>query len=109
MTAQSTINSRDSVQFALFLCSSFKPSVKNPTQIPVNKRTRSSSLEGRCEESLCLFICSRKVDKNIPPLRVGHTEDKISLEPQKRSGNDAELGVNIHTVNIPSEHAQLPQ
>lgn len=77
--------------------------MKNPTQITVNKRS-SFSLEGRSEESLCLFICSRKVDKNRPPLRVGHTEDKISLQPQKGSGNDVELGVNIHTVNIPSEH-----
>jgi hypothetical protein len=53
--------------------------------------------------TVCLFICSRKVDKNRPPLRIGHTEDKISLQAQKRSGKDVEPGVNIHTVSMPSE------
>jgi hypothetical protein len=55
--------------------------------------------EGGCEQALCLFICSRKVDKNRPhPLRARHTEDNISPQAQKQSGNEAELGVNIHTV-----------
>ena len=53
--------------------------------------------------TVCLFICSRKVDKNRPPLRVGHTQDKISLQAQKQSGKDAELRVNIHTASMPSK------
>jgi hypothetical protein len=53
--------------------------------------------------TVCLFICSRKVDKNRPPLRIGHTEDNSSLQAPKQSGKDAEPAVNIPTVSMSSE------
>ena len=47
--------SRDWVKFVLFLCGRLKPSVKNPTKIPVNNKVSSFSPEGRCER-LCVYL-----------------------------------------------------
>ena len=47
--------SRDSVKLFPFLWECFKPSVKNPTKIPVNNKVSSFSLEGRCER-LCVYL-----------------------------------------------------